>query len=295
MSAHRAPSNARGRRCFPRALRAGRCSRACCCCSSRCSAARSICNGSTTHFLQEQGSARYSRELELPAHRGRIVDRFGDAARRSRRRSTRCGRSRQSRRGDAGASWRALRENARDDAAEARRTISTRTTITSVLARQIAPEVAARAMALKIKGLNEQNEYRRYYPGGDVTSADRRLHRRHATSGQEGIELAQQEWLGGKSGSRRVIINRRGDVVEDVAAIRAPQAGRDLALSIDSRLQYLAFRELKAAVDATSAKAGGLVIIDARSRRDSRARQLADVQPERAQPASRASGCATAR
>ncbi len=81
-------------------------------------------------------------------------------------------------------------------------------------------------------------------------------------AGQEGIELAQQEWLGGKPGSRRVIINRRGDAVEDVEAIRAPQAGRDLALAIDSRLQYLAFRELKAAVEVNKAKAGGLVILD---------------------------------
>src|SRR5207249_7370444 len=79
------------------------------------------------------------------------------------------------------------------------------------------------------------------------------------------IELAQQEWLGGKTGSRRVIINRRGDVVEDIASVRAPQAGRDLALSIDSRLQYLAFRELNAAVERHKAKAGGLVIVDARS------------------------------
>ena len=92
-----------------------------------------------------------------------------------------------------------------------------------------------------------------------------------------------------------MIINRRGDVVEDVEAIRAPQAGRDLALAIDTRLQYLAFRELKAAVEANKAKAGGLVILDVQTRRDPRARQLADVQPERAQQASRASRCATAR
>jgi cell division protein FtsI (penicillin-binding protein 3) len=84
-------------------------------------------------------------------------------------------------------------------------------------------------------------------------------------TGQEGIELAQQEWLGGKVGSRRVIINRRGDAVEDVAAIRAPQAGRDLALAIDSRLQYLAFRELKAAIEKHKARAGGVVVIDART------------------------------
>jgi cell division protein FtsI (penicillin-binding protein 3) len=116
-------------------------------------------------------------------------------------------------------------------------------------------------MALRIKGFHDQNEYRRYYPGGDVTAhvigftGDR-------DAGQEGMELAQQTWLAGAPGSRRVIINRRSEAVEDVAAIRAPQAGRDLALSIDSRLQYLAFRELKAAVEQNKAKAGGLVIVD---------------------------------
>jgi cell division protein FtsI (penicillin-binding protein 3) len=81
-------------------------------------------------------------------------------------------------------------------------------------------------------------------------------------AGQEGIELAQQAWLGGSAGSRRVIIDRRGDVVADVAAVRAPQAGRDLALAIDSRLQFLAFRELKAAVEQHKAKAGGLIVLD---------------------------------
>src|ERR1700687_3440291 len=83
--------------------------------------------------------------------------------------------------------------------------------------------------------------------------------------GQEGLELAQQPWLGGKQGSRRVIINRRGEIVEDVKSIRAPQEGRDLALSIDSRLQYLAFREIKAAVDANKAHAGAAVMLDVKS------------------------------
>ena len=83
--------------------------------------------------------------------------------------------------------------------------------------------------------------------------------------GQEGIELAQQSWLGGKPGSRRVIINRRGEIVEDVASIRAPQEGRDLALAIDSRLQYLAFRELKAAIELNKAQAGAIVMLDAQT------------------------------
>jgi cell division protein FtsI (penicillin-binding protein 3) len=129
------------------------------------------------------------------------------------------------------------------------------------VARRIPPQVAERALALRIGGLYDENEYRRYYPAGEVTghvvgfTGDK-------DAGQEGIELAQQAWLGGRAGSRRVIINRRGDVVEDVAAIRDPQAGRDLVLALDSRLQYLAFRELKAAVELHKAKAGGLVVLD---------------------------------
>jgi len=132
------------------------------------------------------------------------------------------------------------------------------------LKKPVAPEVADRAAALNIKGVHDENEYWRYYPGGEVMShivgftGDRDV-------GQEGMELAQQPWLGGKPGSRRVIINRRGEIVEDVASIRAPQEGRDLALSIDSRLQYLAFREIKAAVEANKAKAGAMVMLDPRT------------------------------
>lgn len=212
-------------------------------------------------FLQGQGAARFSREIEVPAHRGRIVDRFGDALAIST---------------PVKSLW-AFRDQIDVSAAQLKslaRVLETSPQQLSsrlrgdgeftYVAKQLAPETAERAMALGIKGLNEQNEYRRYYPGGDVTAqivgftGDKDL-------GQEGIELAQQAWLGGTPGSRRVIINRRGDIVEDVAAIRAPQAGRDLALSIDSRLQYLAFRELKAAVERNKAKAGGLCIVDAKS------------------------------
>ncbi len=119
-------------------------------------------------------------------------------------------------------------------------------------------------MALGIKGLHDQNEYRRYYPAGESMSHILGFTGDHDV-GQEGIELSQQAWLGGIPGSRRVIINRRGDVVEDVEAIRAPQAGRDLALAIDTRLQYIAFRELKSAIEANRARAGGLVILDAQT------------------------------
>ena len=149
-------------------------------------------------------------------------------------------------------------------------------------------------MALGIQGLNEQNEYRRYYPGGEVT-AQMIGFTGDKDAGQEGIELAQQAWLGGTPGSRRVIINRRGDIVEDVAAIRAPQAGRDLALSIDSRLQYLAFRELQGGGRAQQGEGGR----PRRRRRAAAARSSRSPTGRRttrtAATRSRASGCATAR
>jgi cell division protein FtsI (penicillin-binding protein 3) len=168
-------------------------------------------------FLQGQGAARFSREIEVPAHRGRIVDR-NDAALAI---ST-----------PVKSLW-VFRDQVSASPAElaalARVLDTTPREIASriagdgdfaFVAKQLSPETAERAMKLGIKGLNEQNEYRRYYPGGDVTAqivgftGDKDL-------GQEGIELAQQQWLGGTPGSRRVIINRRGEIVEDVAAILA--------------------------------------------------------------------------
>jgi cell division protein FtsI (penicillin-binding protein 3) len=212
-------------------------------------------------FLQEQGSSRYSREIEVPAHRGRIVDRFGEPLAIST---------------PVKAVWAwpdqvvATPEQLRALAAALEMTPAA---LNQKLAqggdfvyvkKPVAPEVADRAAALKIKGVHDENEYWRYYPGGDVMSHIVGFTGDH-DMGQEGLELAQQSWLGGKPGSRRVIINRRGEIVEDVQSIRAPQEGRDLALSVDSRLQYLAFRELKAAVDANKAHAGAAVILDVKT------------------------------
>ena len=212
-------------------------------------------------FLQERGAARYSRDVELPAHRGRIVDRNGEPLAVST---------------PVKSLWAfpGQLEVADADLVRLARVLDVRPAVLKAriessdefvyLAKLVSPEVAERALALRIRGLNEETAFRRYYPAGEVAShvlgftGDR-------DAGQEGIELAQQAWLAGVPGSRRVIINRRGEAVEDVASIRAPQEGRDLALSLDSRLQYLAFRELKAAVDANRAKAGGLVILDVKS------------------------------
>ncbi len=209
-------------------------------------------------FLQEQGSSRYSREIEVPAHRGRIVDRSGEPLAIST---------------PVKSIWAfpAKVEASPAELAQLARILETTPQAIArkladgdfvYLAKQVPPEVADRVAALRIKGLNDQNEYRRFYPGGETLSHILGFTGDHDV-GQEGIELAQQEWLGGRPGSRRVIINRRGDAVEDLEAIRAPQAGRDLALSIDTRLQYLAYRELRAAIDVNKAKAGGLVILDA--------------------------------
>ncbi|MEO6928273.1 MAG: penicillin-binding protein 2 [Casimicrobiaceae bacterium] len=209
-------------------------------------------------FLQERGAARYSREVELPAHRGRIVDRFGSPLAISTPVKSLWAFPQQF---DATPAQLAALARVLDTspALLSKRVASADDFV--YLAKEVSPETAARALALNIRGLNDENAYRRYYPGGEVTSHLIGFTGDH-DAGQEGMELAQQPWLAGIPGSRRVIVNRRGDAVEDVASIRAPQEGRDLALSIDSRLQYLAFRELKNAVEANKAKAGGIVILD---------------------------------
>jgi cell division protein FtsI (penicillin-binding protein 3) len=212
-------------------------------------------------FLQGQGQARYSRALEIPAHRGRIVDRHGDALAIST--PVKSLWAFPDRLAPTPAQWSALAKVLDTTPQMLQKQVRAADDFV-YLAKRLPPETAERALALRIPGLYDENEYRRYYPAGEVMghvvgfTGDR-------DAGQEGIELAQQNWLGGRAGSRRVIINRRGDVVEDVASIREPQAGRDLALALDSRLQYLAFRELKAAVEQHKAKAGGLVILDATS------------------------------
>jgi len=132
------------------------------------------------------------------------------------------------------------------------------------LKRQIAPETAAAVLHLGLKGIHEHVEYRRYYPGGEVTA--------HVIgftgvddAGQEGIELAHQDTLGGKAGSRRVIRDRLGRIVEDVESIRGAQDGADFTLSIDSKIQSLAFGALKSAVERHRAKAGAVIVVDVRT------------------------------
>lgn len=127
--------------------------------------------------------------------------------------------------------------------------------------RKIQPSVARDVVAMGVPGLYTRREYRRYYPAGEVTAhvvgftnIDER--------GQEGIELSFNDWLSGEVGSKRVLKDNRGHVIKDLSLIRDARPGQEMALSIDLRLQYLAYRELKAVVQAHNAHGGTLVMLD---------------------------------
>jgi cell division protein FtsI (penicillin-binding protein 3) len=215
--------------------------------------------GLRNDFLQQKGETRYARVVEISAHRGMVTDRNGEPLALST---------------PVESVWAApadaelsVEQRAKltrllgIDAIELKRKLSGTNRDFVYLKRQLPPEQAAKVVQLNLPGIFLQREYRRYYPAAEVTA-----HVVGVTgvddNGQEGIELAYQDWLTGKAGSRRVIKDRLGHVVEDVESIRAPQQGRELALSIDQRIQYLAFRELKSAIALNEAKAGSLVVLD---------------------------------
>ncbi len=129
------------------------------------------------------------------------------------------------------------------------------------LKRHLNPELAHQVMALKLPGINSLREYRRYYPAGEVTG-----HLVGFTNidddGQEGLELEFNHWLAGETGSKRVLKDRLGRSVENVASIKPPHHGKDLRSSIDLRLQYLAYRTLKSAIQQHRAESGSVVILD---------------------------------
>jgi len=129
------------------------------------------------------------------------------------------------------------------------------------LKRHLSPDTADRVLAMKLPGVNAQREYRRYYPAGEVTG-----HIVGFTNidddGQEGLELEFNHWLSGESGSKRVLKDRFGRAVENVASIKPPRHGKDLRSSIDLRLQYLAYRTLKGAIRKHNAESGSIVVLD---------------------------------
>jgi len=130
------------------------------------------------------------------------------------------------------------------------------------LVRHMRPSDAAQVKGLKIPGVYLQREYQRFYPAGEVTGHLLGFTKKYDDIGQEGLELAYDRWLGAEAGAKRVIQDRLGRTVEDVESIRAAHPGGDLITSIDLRIQYLAYRELKAAVQEHGAKAGTVIVLD---------------------------------
>lgn len=218
--------------------------------------------GLNNAFLRQMGDARYSRVIELTAHRGIITDRNGEPLAISTPvESLWASPSDVEIGADKLAKLSALLQM---PAPEIRKKFSEDKRDFVYLKRQLPPDQAEEVMKLGVPGVFMQREYRRYYPAGEVTA-----HLVGFTgvddNGREGLELAYQNWLGGRPGSRRVIKDRVGHIIEDVESIRAPQEGRPLALSIDRNLQYLAFRELSQAVEQHKAKAGAIVVLDAKT------------------------------
>lgn len=211
-------------------------------------------------FLSRQGDERSMRVVKITAHRGAITDRNGEPLAIST---------------PVDSVWvnpqelndnidqlprlaKALKE---DQEVLARRITSNLDREFLYLERAMPPEQAARIKALGIPGVYLQREYRRYYPAGEVaahvvgfTTVD--------DQGQEGLELAYDQLLNGEDGAKRVIQDMYGRYVENVDSIRAPRPGRDLVTSIDLRIQYLAYRELKAAMQEYRARAGSVIVID---------------------------------
>ncbi len=210
-------------------------------------------------FFQKQGEVRFARTLELPANRGRILDRNGVILASS---------------VPAPSIW-AIPEDVEHDPvqlqqlagllgmplAELNKRLENEDKTFVWLKRQVDESVAQQITALKLKGIYQRKEYRRQYPEGEAAA--------HVVGftnvenlGQEGIELAFNKELSGRTGSRRVIKDRMGRVVEDVGEQIAPVDGPDLQLSVDSKVQFFAYQKLRDAVLLNKAKAGSVVVLD---------------------------------
>ncbi len=211
-------------------------------------------------FLQGQGDARTVRTERIPAYRGVISDRNGEPLAVST---------------PVASIWINPRHVSTEQerwaelaAAVGMQLSDLKTKITRnshrgfvYLRRHVSPAQADEILSLDIKGVNAQREYKRYYPAGEVaahlvgfTNID--------DKGQEGVELAFNQWLQGSPGSKRVLKDRNGNVFRDIDQQSIARSGKDLALSIDMRLQHLAYRELKSAMHRVGAKSGSVVMLD---------------------------------
>lgn len=215
------------------------------------------------NFLTNQGDARFTRVVRITAHRGMITDRYGEPLAVSTPVDSIWVNPKQIAAAPRGIARLAAALHL-DPRALARHVTHNRHLDFLYVSRHRPPAEAQRIKALGIPGVYLQREYARYYPAGEVTgqlvgftNVD--------DVGQAGLELEFNHWLAGVDGEKRVIQDGYGRVIQDVESIRTARPGRDLVLSIDLRLQYLAYRELKRAVLDQRARAGALVLIDVRT------------------------------
>ncbi len=211
-------------------------------------------------FLNEQADTRHLRTERITAHRGTITDRNGEPLAISTPVDSIWANPQ-----ELGPAVDKLPQLARilglDSQQLMRRVTRSMDKEFLYLKRHLSPEQAKQVLSLKLPGVNVQREYRRYYPAGEVaghlvgfTNID--------DEGQEGLELAFNHWLAGESGAKRVLKDRLGRSVENVESIRPPNHGKDLRTSIDLRIQYLAYRALKKAIQQYNAESGSIVILD---------------------------------
>jgi cell division protein FtsI (penicillin-binding protein 3) len=214
-------------------------------------------------FYQRQGDARFLREMPIPVSRGTIFDRNGEPLAVSTPVMSIW--ANPSEVLDKDERIPQLAQALGVNADELKSRLAQRADREFVyLRRQMTPEAAQTVLDLGIPGINGQREFKRFYPSGEVTS-----HVIGFTNiddhGQEGLELAYDDWLSGKPGAKRVIRDRMGHVVEDVEQIRAPKPGQNLTLSIDRRIQFLAYNELKNTLEKSHADSASMVILDVKT------------------------------
>ena len=210
-------------------------------------------------YLQREGQVRYQRTLELPASRGKILDRNGQTLATSL---------------PASAVWVNPPEYRASEAqvlqlsrllgmkvSDLHQRVGQEEKTFVYLRRQVDSDLARQVESLQIPGVHLRREYKRYYPEGE-TAAHVVGFTNVEDSGQEGIELSKEKHLSGIAGSRVVIRDRLGRIIEDVREVRDPQHGTDIALSIDSRIQFIAFNAIRDAVEEHRAKAAAAVVID---------------------------------
>jgi cell division protein FtsI (penicillin-binding protein 3) len=218
--------------------------------------------GINTNYLQGKGDALTNRNLTLPAHRGQVSDRNGKLLAISTPVESLWARPDELKLSGEARVQLARVLGVSPQALE--KTLSRKTRGEFSVRRPVTPEQAVRIAAMGVPGLHLRREFRRYYPAGEVAA--------HVVGftnvddlGQEGVERAYQDWLAGREGKRRIQRDRRGNTIRDLAPIRTAQMGGNLALSLDLNIQYLAHRELAAAIVALKAKGGSVVVLDAKT------------------------------